>query len=271
MSAINILQSILGNIGSSTASSGSAGNQGGLGGGSASGLGGGLGGSLGSIAGNIFGQIKDNFGRESSGGTQDGSKILSRNDQVTLGAGALAVLLGRRNDSSLAQMGGLAALGTVAFRAYQRWQSQQQNAVSTANAGPWFADTAEGQDIRELDEATQEKSSRALIAAIILAARADGHVDAEEQAFIEQQTQNAATAEEQAWIKSLFNSSVDPSEVSKYVDTPALASQVYALSLAVLTEPNFMERSYLEELARQLNIDEELKQALQLELQKQIA
>ncbi|CAM5190023.1 tellurite resistance TerB family protein [Oligella ureolytica] len=41
------------------------------------------------------------------------------------------------------------------------------------------------------------QSSRALIAAIILAARADGHVDAEEQAFIEQQTQNVATAEEE--------------------------------------------------------------------------
>lgn len=268
MSAINILQSILGNIGNSTSSNASTANQGGSTGGSSFG---GLGGSLGDIAGNIFGQIKDNFGRENTGGTQEGSKILSRNDQVTLGAGALAVLLGRRNDSSLVQMGGLAALGTVAFRAYQRWQSQQQNAVSTTDAGPWFADNAEGQDIRQLDQATQEKSSRALIAAIILAARADGHVDAEEQAFIEQQTQNAATAEEQAWIKSLFNSSVDPSEVSKYVDTPALASQVYALSLAVLTNPNFMERSYLEELARQLNIDDELKQALQLELQKQIA
>lgn len=259
MSAINILQSILGNIGSNTSSNGGTGSQGGLGG------------SLSDIAGNIFDQIKDGFGRESSVDTRDDSKILSRNDQVALGAGALAVLLGRRKDSNIAQMGGLAALGTVAFRAYQRWQSQQQNAVSTANAGPWFADTAEGQDIRQLDEATQEQSSRALIAAIILAARADGHVDAEEQAFIEQQTQNTATTEERAWIKSLFNCSIDPSEVSKYVDTPALASQVYALSLAVLTEPNFMERSYLEELARQLNIDEELKQALQLELQKQIA
>ncbi|QPT40527.1 Inner membrane protein yebE [Oligella ureolytica] len=266
MSAINILQRILGNIGSNTSNSGNSGNQGGLGN-----LGGGLGGSLGGIAGNILGQIKDNFGREDTGSSQSGSKILSKNDQMALGAGALAVLLGRRNDSDLVQMGGLAALGTVAFRAYQRWQSQQQNAVDIAHAGPWFANTAEGQDIRQLDEATQEQSSRALIAAIILAARADGHVDAEEQAFIEEQTQHVATAEERAWMGRLFNGPVDPSEVSKYVDSPAMASQVYALSLAVLTEPNFMERSYLDELARQLSITEELKQELQQELQKQVA
>ena len=265
MSAINILQSILGNIGSNS-SSGSSGSQGGL-----SSLGGGLGGSLGDIAGNILGQIQNSFGSENADSTQSGSKILSKNDQIALGAGALAVLLGRRKDSNLAKMGGLAALGTVAFRAYRNWQAQQQSAVSVADAGPWFADTTEGQDIRQLDEATQEQSSRALIAAIILAARADGHVDAEEQAFIEQQTQNVATAEERAWINSLFMGSVDPSEVTKHVDSPAMASQVYALSLAVLTEPNFMERSYLDELARQLNITEELKQALQQELQKQIA
>ena len=260
MSAINILQSILGNLGGNASNNASSGSQGGLGG---------LG-NLGNIAGDILGKIQDNFGRENAtGGAQDNSKILSKNDQAALGAGALAVLLGRRKDSNVAQIGGLAALGTVAFRAYQRWQSQQQGADNTADAGPWFAEVAEGQDIRQLDQATQEQSSRALIAAIILAARADGHVDDDERVFIEQQIQSAATNEERAWINSLFKSSVDPREVSKYVDSPAIASQVYALSLAVINEPNFMERSYLDELARQLSISEELKQELEQEVRKQ--
>ncbi|MDO5667655.1 MAG: DUF533 domain-containing protein [Alcaligenaceae bacterium] len=262
MSAINILQSILGNI-SNKASGGSS--SGGLGG---------LGdlGNLGNLAGNILGQIQDGFGRsDAAGSARDDSDILSKNDQMALGAGALAVLLGRRNNSNMAKLGGLAALGTVAFRAYQRWQAQQQGAVKVADAGPWFAATAEGQDITELDQESQEQSSRALIAAIILAARADGHVDEEEQAFIEHQTRSAATAEERDWINSLFKSAVDPREVSKYVDTPAIASQVYALSLAVINEPNFMERSYLDELARQLGITDALKVELERELQQQVA
>ena len=263
MSAINILQSILGNLGGNTASANqSSGAQGGLGN---------LG-SLGDIAGNLLGKIQDNFGREdTASGAQDDSKLLSKNDQITLGAGALAVLLGRRNNSNMAKLGGLVALVTVAFREYQRWQTQQQGAVNATDAGPWFTETAGGQDINQLDHVAQEQSSRALIAAIILAARADGHVDVEEQAFIEQQTQGAATAEERAWINSLFKSAVDPSEVSKYVDSPALATQVYALSAAVINEPNFMERSYLDELARQLDITAELKAGLEQELQKQIA
>lgn len=264
MSAINILQSILGNISNKASGSSSSGSQGGLGD---------LG-SLGDIAGNILGQIQDGFGRSGASAADsagDDSSILSKNDQMALGAGALAVLLGRRNNSNMAKLGGLAALGTVAFRAYQRWQDQQQGAVKAADAGPWFAATAEGQDITELDQETQEQSSRALIAAIILAARADGHVDEEEQAFIENQTQNAATAEEQNWINSLFKSAVDPKEVSQYVDSPAIASQVYALSLAVINQPNFMERSYLDELARQLGINDDLKTELERELQQQVA
>lgn len=263
MSAINILQSILGNI-SNKASGSSSNGHGGLGN---------LGG-LGKITDNILGQIQDGFGRSgasATGSSRDESDILSKNDQIALGAGALAVLLGRRNNSNMAKLGGLATLGTVAFRAYQRWQAQQQGAVKAADAGPWFVETAGGRDITELDQETQEQSSRALIAAIILAARADGHVDEEEQAFIEQQTREAATAEERNWISSLFKGVVDPKEVSKYVNTPAIASQVYALSLAVINEPNFMERSYLDELARQLGLNDDLKNELERELKQQVA
>lgn len=264
MSAINILQSILGNISRNTSDGRSSSSQGGLG----------SLGNLGDIAGNILGQIQDGFGRSADAGsssTKSDSEFLSKNDQMALGVGALAVLLGRRNNSNMAKLGGLAALGTVAFRAYQRWQAQQQGAVKVADAGPWFAETSEGQDITDLDHHVQEQSSRALIAAIILAARADGHVDEAEQAFIEQQTQHAATADEREWMNSLFKSSVDPKEVSQYVDSPALASQVYALSLAVIDEPNFMERSYLDELARQLGINESLKNELERELRHQVA
>lgn len=64
---------------------------------------------------------------------------------------------------------------------------------------------------------------------------------------------------------------MDPKEVAQYVDSPAIASQVYALSLAVINEPNFMERSYLDELARQLSITEDLKAELERELKQQTA
>ena len=104
-----------------------------------------------------------------------------------------------------------------------------------------------------------------------MAARPDGHIDETEQAFIEEQTQQAATAEEKAWINSLFNSPVDPKVVSQYVDSPALATQVYTLSLAVVDDSNFMERSYLDELARQLKINDALKNELESEFQKQVA
>lgn len=257
MSLINILQNIVGDISSNPSGKQRSSSQGALGG----------------IADSILGQLKDGIGRsdKASTGPADDTGLFSKNDQIALGAGALAVLLGRRNNSNMSKLGGLAALGTVAFRAYQRWQQQQQGALKVADAGPWFANTPEGQDITELDQHAQDQSSRALIAAIILAARADGQIDPAEQELIEQQTQGVSTADEKAWISSLLNAAVDPKEVAQYVDSPAIASQVYALSLAVINEPNFMERSYLDELARQLSITEDLKAELERELKQQTA
>ena len=51
---------------------------------------------------------------------------------------------------------------------------------------------------------------------------------------------------------------------------PHLASQIYALSVAMVDDANFMERSYLDELAKQLNLDHSLKHELETQVKQRV-
>ena len=126
MSALNILGSLLGQNGGGLGSIlGKIAGQGGQGGQ----------GSISDILGQLQSQGSDMFGSAQAKGsdifgkiqdaTSGDNSVLSSRDKTTLGAGALAILLGSKTDSSLAKLGGLAALGTVAYKAFQRWQEQQ--------------------------------------------------------------------------------------------------------------------------------------------------
>ncbi|WP_367655038.1 DUF533 domain-containing protein [Advenella alkanexedens] len=46
--------------------------------------------------------------------------------------------------------------------------------------------------------------------------------------------------------------------------------QIYALSVAMVDDANFMERSYLDELAKQLNLDHSLKHELETQVKQRV-
>ncbi|MFA0280026.1 DUF533 domain-containing protein, partial [Vibrio sp. 10N.222.55.F8] len=51
---------------------------------------------------------------------------------------------------------------------------------------------------------------------------------------------------------------LDPSEIAQLAISPQQASEIYLASLIVADEQNFMEKSYLKELAKQLNLADEV-------------
>ncbi len=55
---------------------------------------------------------------------------------------------------------------------------------------------------------------------------------------------------------------LDPAEVAGAASTPEVAAEMYLASLLVVDEQNYMERSYLQELARQMRLDPALQQEL---------
>lgn len=172
-----------------------------------------------------------------------------------LAGGALALLLGNRRARKMATLGGLAAVGALAYRAYGDWKRQQDGTSSTATPPPIAP---------ALSAPEAETHSQALLKALIAAAKADGHVDERERATIEGEfVRLDADAETRQWLQAELQKPLDPAEVAAAATSPALAAQMYAASVAVIDEQNFMERAYLDELARQLQLDDGLKATLE--------
>ena len=67
-------------------------------------------------------------------------------------------------------------------------------------------------------------------------------------------------------IGSSRDKPLDPAEVARAASTPEMAAEMYLASLLMVDQQHFMERAYLDELARQL----QLAPALKLELEAQI-
>ncbi|GIZ11206.1 tellurite resistance TerB family protein [Pseudomonas sp. NCCP-436] len=173
------------------------------------------------------------------------------------GGAALAMLLGnkrvRKAGGKLAVYGGLAALGVLAYKAYGNWQAQQGQAQSI-----------EPRTLDRLPAPQVEQHSRAILKALVAAAKADGHVDERERQLIEQELARLEPdAELQAWLHTELNTPLDPQSVAKEAVTPEMAAEMYLASVLVVDEQHFMERAYLDELARQLQLAPELQRELE--------
>jgi uncharacterized membrane protein YebE (DUF533 family) len=70
----------------------------------------------------------------------------------------------------------------------------------------------------------------------------------------------------QHWLHAELNKPLDPTDVARAASTPEMAAEMYIASVMLVDEENFMEKSYLDELARQLKLDPGLK----VELDKQV-
>lgn len=176
----------------------------------------------------------------------------------TLAAGALGMLLGskrgRRMGGKAVTYGGLAALGMLAYKAYGNWQAQQGSA----------APQGEPQTVDRLPPAQVEEHSRGILRALVAAAKADGHVDDRERQMIEAEfAQLTNDSELQHWLEAELNKPLDPVEVAAAATTPEMASEMYLASVLMVDEEHFMERAYLDELARQLKLDAGLKAELE--------
>jgi uncharacterized membrane protein YebE (DUF533 family) len=65
------------------------------------------------------------------------------------------------------------------------------------------------------------------------------------------------------WLQAELAKPLDPAEVASVATTPEIAAEMYIASLIAADDQNFMERTYLDELARQLKLDDALKARLE--------
>ncbi len=103
-----------------------------------------------------------------------------------------------------------------------------------------------------------------MLTAMIAAAKADGHLDERERGLIAAELSHLENdSAQRQWFDQQVQRPLDPADVARAATTPQLASEMYLASLVVADETSFMERAYLDELARQMNLPPDLKRALE--------
>ena len=172
--------------------------------------------------------------------------------------GALALLLGSRGGRSLGgkvlKIGTVAALGSLAWKAYNEWQAKQ-SAPAASTAPTRF---------EQLPAPQLEQHCTAMLMAMIAAAKADGHMDERERGLVEAEMHRLdADPVVRGWVDAELRRPVEPAEVAARATSPEMVAEIYLASVLVVDQTTTMERAYLDELARQLKLAPELKADLE--------
>lgn len=102
-----------------------------------------------------------------------------------------------------------------------------------------------------------EENAKLMIRAMIQAAKADGEIDAEEQAKIIEYI-GEADAEELAYVREQLAAPLDPMALAREA-TEQTKAQIYSMSLMAITVDNMAEVQYLDTLAAALGLTDEMR------------
>ncbi|MDX1633756.1 MAG: tellurite resistance TerB family protein [Marinobacter sp.] len=207
------------------------------------------------------GKVMDSLSSQFKGGQGSGGGI---DVKSLLGGGALGLMVGskrgRKMDGQALKYGALAGVGVLAWKAYQNYQS------GAAKANP-PTDANQGQPLEQLSGQAQEQRGLEILQAMIMAARADGHIDANERAALTREIENLGADDElHAWIQKQFDAPLDAQALAQQADSPQAAREMYLVSAVIIDDQNPMERAWLEQLANALK----LPQAMARELDRQV-
>lgn len=192
-------------------------------------------------------------GASGKAGGQGGGRLGS-----ALGGGALGLLLGSKRGRKLGgkalKYGAIAGVGALAWRAWQN---------SRASSG---GEAHEGTPLDDLQGEPLERRSLVLLQAMIMAARADGHVDERERALLTEQIDAIGADDElHAWVERQLSAPLDALALARQADSSQAAREIYLASVAVIDDDNPMERAWLDQLASGLSLDEDMKRSLERE------
>jgi len=190
-----------------------------------------------------------------------------------LASNVLTSKSGRKMGKNALKMGGVAAVGALAYAAYQRYAAGNEKPSGVLNVPrseaplpPPPPDSAflppEG------DTAGRETLGLTLVRAMIAAARADGRLDAQEsQAIFQRIASLELPSDDQALLVKEMGRPVDMDAIVNSATSPEVAAEIYIVSLLAVDVDTPAEKSYLAMLAARLNLDPDLV----AELHRQVA
>jgi uncharacterized membrane protein YebE (DUF533 family) len=209
-----------------------------------------------------------------------------------LTGGVATSLLGRKDTvETVAKVGGLALLGTLAYKAYGNYQQQKtvggNASVKTAvtqsaqgmisKAGGLLSGLMGNNQAAELSQPLQANNPEqnqanselaiAIIRAMIGAAKADGHMDeAETQKIMGNMESGGLSAQEKSLLMREIANNPNVTVIAQGVSKPEDAAQVYLAALIVCDSQCTNEQNYLRNLANVLKLEEGFTNDLQQQL-----
>jgi uncharacterized membrane protein YebE (DUF533 family) len=181
---------------------------------------------------------------------------------------ALMSKKGRKGAKTLLKVGGLAAVGGLAWKAYQGYrQGQPENASAVAardsSATPGAPAGAPELLPPPVAQDGDGPEAMLLVRAMIAAAMADGHMDGGEQERIFAEVNRLdLSAEEKAMLFDELRRPLPIDELARRASDPRIGAEVYAASLLAIDENRPEGRQYLDRLAGRLALPAMLVEAL---------
>lgn len=176
----------------------------------------------------------------------------------------------RKSAGTLLKVGGVAALGTMAWKAYQGYQSNQsqtgaRDAAVLGGFGGGSVHDPVWQGLTEqrfaIDDHSASGGSTALllVQAMVTAAGADGHIDRDERSRILERAESLdLPPQEKALLFDVLNQPLTMAQICERVDSPELATEVYLSSLLAVDASHPEARVYLDGLAFRLGLPRDL-------------
>ncbi|MBK5926606.1 tellurite resistance TerB family protein [Rhodobaculum claviforme] len=189
----------------------------------------------------------------------DARKDASGGGQLLTGAlagGVLGLLAGNKRARKLAtrsagaalKLGGIAAVAAIGYTAWQRHRGAPGTGLQLPPADSGFAPERAPQG--------QDRLARGIMVAMIQGAKADGHIDAAEQARILDQIEALALdVEAKAFVMDELAAPADVTRVARHADTPEVAAELYAAALLAMSPDAPAERQFLTRLGTALRLD----------------
>ena len=178
--------------------------------------------------------------------------------------GLLGLLVGgkKKNMGGLGGVlshGGAAMIGALASQAFQGWQKGQAPS-QTPVAQPQQAAQVEQRYLPATAPAANgQPFELALVRAMISAAKADGHIDAEEQDRIFARVGEAGLdPESKAFVFDALAAPVSVSDIAALATTPEQAAEIYLVSRLAIDPDRPAELAYLQALAHRLKLPDDL-------------
>lgn len=235
---------------------------------------------LSSITGQGGGQSASQQGADDSQGVQIGGvnldSLLSGKGGLATGAvagGLVGLLVGGKKPKKIAKgalkMGGAALVGGLAYKAWKDYQAGQtpgatppptpSSPAGGGSAAPLPIEDASGTAFMPTEPSEQEALSQSLVAAMIGAAKADGHVsDEERQRIATALTHLNIEGDQRAFIEGELAKPLDVGAIAATATTEEHRVELYAASLIAVDPEGPAEKGYLAMLAARLGLDPQL-------------